>query len=84
MSPGEELWGHFNAINDQQQVFYDDEECHLQIKKNQDISPEQWAVYLRKAGGDHAMGKVKFDFIFHLIPEFDFSRGDPKVGDSFV
>ena len=34
MSPGEELWGHFNAINDQQQVFYDDEECHLQIKKS--------------------------------------------------
>ena len=39
MSPGEELWGHFNAINDQQQVFYDDEECHLQIKKIRTYPP---------------------------------------------
>jgi len=45
MSPGEELWGHFNAINDKQGQ-----------SSKLGISPEKWALYLREAG-DHTREK---------------------------
>lgn len=50
MSPGEELWSHFNAISNYQQ----------QGKNSKPgISPEKWGLYLREAGGGRMREKVR-------------------------
>ena len=76
MSPGEELWSHFNAIsNYQQQVICqfddikaDDDDCHFLQGKNSKpgISPEKWGLYLRETGGGRMREKVDSDMTLPL------------------
>ena len=80
MSPGEELWGHYNAINEQQVqiacIAYQHlsliltkqkiiDEINAQVQNSaSNITPEKLGHYLHKTGSP-VIGKVHFTMTIH-------------------